>query len=219
MKTLPIFWTWMLFCSTFTCLLAQKSVMPLKKNTETSLRTKIIKIGILSPLGDHLEIGYEQWIRNRWSIEGSLAVIGVGFDVNRRETAGAFIKIGPKLKLGRDFYVPGMVKEHPLQGTYFKPEFIFSIYREKDIVYFDPYYQNPTLIKRTFKALAFNFVFGKQWIINGRFAINLAGGVGYGDITRQGAYQDRLYQYSHLGGDGEFPLTFSGNFTFGFLLK
>lgn len=201
-----------LLLSTFMVLTlsAQDAVVPQDKFANAQPRTKVIKVGLLSPLMGHTSIGYEQWVRRKMSIEGTVGIIGAGFDPIDRNARGMFIKVGPKLRFGKDFYVPGMVDAHPLHGGYFMPQLSVSVYKD-DIENFGTSNNNETTT-----AVALNFIFGKQWVLDGRFSLNLAAGLGYGYSTREDSFE---FHFSHSGGASEFPISFSSNFTFGFLLK
>lgn len=203
----------LLFLSIFMTLTlsAQDATIPQENFADPKPRTKVIKIGLLSPLLGHTSIGYEQWVHKKLSIKGTLGIIGAGFDPGDRNAAGMFIKIGPKLRLGKDFYIPGMVDAHPLHGAYFAPEVSLSVYKD-DWEWFG---SNPNN-RETTTAVALNFNFGKQWVIDGRFSIDLSAGVGYGYSSRDDDFE---FHFSHTGGASEFPISFSSSFSFGFLLK
>lgn len=157
------------------------------KNSYADNRLNALKIHVFSPIYDYLAVSYERSLKAGQSIEGTLGIIGVGYDLMNANPQGAFAKFGFKFIKNPDFYLRGMRYAHLLKGTYFKPEIALSAYsvdRNADI-----YNINNTVRQSTFSG-AFLLNFGKQWVFDNRFAVDYSISLGYGitNIPKDGFF-------------------------------
>jgi len=144
------------------------------KNSYADNKLNAIKFHVFSPLYDYLSLSYERSLKVGQSIEGTLGVIGIGYDPDQVKPEGVFAKVGYKFINNPDFYLRGMKYAQLLKGTYFKPEIAISTYSIN---------QNNAGRESAFSgALLLNV--GKQWVFDNRFAVDFSIGLGYG-ITNQ----------------------------------
>lgn len=165
------------------------------KNSYADNKLNAIKIHPFSPLYGCLTFSYERSVKAGQSYEGTLGIIGIGFDIFDAEPAGAYAKFGYKFIKNPDFYLRGMRYAHLLKGTYFKPEIALSAASFKRSRYFDTDQIGSNTKGSSFNgALLFNF--GKQWVFNNRFAVDFSIGLGYGlTSVTENDYSDVFYQY------------------------
>ncbi len=173
-----------------------------------------IKINFLSPLFNSTNITYEKSIWPGRSIEGTIGIIGLGWELSDRNQQGAFCKFGYKFINTRDFYLKGRRFAHVLKGSYFKPELAFSAYKwideDYDSVY--GYETNPSRTKTNTVMGGILLNFGKQWVFKSGFVVDSFVGVGYGI----GKNKDELYFHrAFIGGDDDFPIAFTSGLRVG----
>lgn len=188
-------------------------------------KDKILKVAFFSPLVGHLGLGYEQLLKPGISIDTRVGLIGVGVPETVDGNSGFYIGGGPKFMLGQDWHLEGMRQTHPLRGTYFKPELVFSYYRNNDIGTISG---DPASRSAVGGALLLNF--GKQWILADIISLNLSAGLGYGfgnveekiefpGGTSEVSSTNGGYFYSHLSGGNDFPIAITSNFSIGLLIR
>jgi hypothetical protein len=191
-----------------------------------------LKIHFLSPLANKLVFAYERSVKPGQSFEVGLGIIGAGVSTSETSPRGMFMRAGYKFITSPDFYIRGMRYAHILKGGYVKPELVYGGYG-RDISYYTgysniyPYSSYYSTYRRsvTFGAVLVNF--GKQWIINDAFLIDLYFGLGYGfesysstpNTTRSYVddYDIEPYKYAYFGGMKGFPLAITSGFKIGFL--
>lgn len=141
-----------------------------------------IKFHPFSPLSTCLTFSYERSLKAGQSYEGTLGIIGIGFDPMEFDPLGAYAKFGFKFIKNPDYYLRGMRYAHLLKGTYFKPEIAVSAsaYNKMNLDY-SSITVNYTRQSSVSGALLLNF--GKQWVFDNRFAVDFSIGIGYGLTT------------------------------------
>ncbi|KAF0198788.1 MAG: Uncharacterized protein FD166_1040 [Bacteroidetes bacterium] len=182
--------------------------------TYTDNKKNILKIDFLSPLTGNTTIAYERSLRPGRSIEANLGIIGLGIDAGDRNAGGAFVKFGYKFIKDPDFYLRGMRYAHILKGGYIKPEVAFGFFSREEWNY-DIYYNNVNEREDVLSG-TIQLVFGKQWIFDNTFAIDMYGGVGYGFTTSD---NDIAYHYGYTIAGTDFPLAFSTGLKIGWLFR
>ncbi|NTW25721.1 MAG: hypothetical protein HGA37_13570 [Lentimicrobium sp.] len=188
-------------------------------NPETYADNKknILKIEFLSPLSGNTTFGYERSLRPGRSIEANLGIIGLGIDPSDDNAGGVFIKMGYKFIKDPDFYLRGMRYAHILKGGYIKPEIALGLYGHDDYNYdqYSSYYEEGR--EQIFSG-TIQLVFGKQWVYDDAFAVDMYAGVGYGfasgDNDNNGGYH-----YGYTIADASFPIAFSAGLKIGYLFK
>ena len=183
------------------------------------------KIGMFSPLTGALNLGYERSIKPGMSAEGSIGLIGLGTNVNNRNSGGGYLKAGIKFIATPSFELRGMKYSHLLKGFYFRPEVAISVY-ETDV---EKYSYNPSTGYSTYSmerkgivsgALILNF--GKQWVMNDVFLVDLFAGFGYGldNFSSSNGYEyyGPKNHYAYILGE-DIPLAGTLGFKVGFLTK
>lgn len=121
--------------------------------------------------------------------------------------SGFYVSAGPKIYFGKqEFYIPGMVRTHPMFGWYFKPEL-----GARHVVYSS---DNDSDVKATAVKLLFNI--GKQWISN-NFVFEIYAGVGYAyrDFQGEGDFLDDVKETINEN----FPIAGQSGIRMGFLSK
>jgi hypothetical protein len=166
------------------------------------------------------------------NMEIKVGLIGpsVSNSASEGNPGGAYIKGGVKFLLGSQYVTHGMKHAHPLFGSYFKPEIIYSRF-DKNVAVTSgsyPYYQ-PTMQRATISNYAINLVYGKQSIVGNILTIDWYFGMGYGGQSMSvhhatAAGVDRAtdfepYCFSHSYGGPDFPLVFSAGLAIGILVK
>lgn len=183
----------------------------------TDNKKNILKIDFLSPLSGNTTFGYERSLRPGRSFEANLGIIGLGIDPGEDNAGGVFVKMGYKFIKDPDFYLRGMRYAHILKGGYIKPEIAFGLYAHDDYNYDDYSGYSEETREQIFSG-TIQLVFGKQWVYDDAFAVDLYAGVGYGfasgDNNNNGGYH-----YGYTIADASFPIAFSAGLKIGYLFK
>jgi hypothetical protein len=203
-------------------------------------RKKLVKVDFCSAMFGQLCFAYEQSIKPGASWQADLVVLGIGNNLAHTDMSihGGLVRFGYKFINTPDFALRGMRYSHLLKGGYVKPEFIFGFYSESYYYtvynpgssFDDTYYQKDNI---TTGALVLNF--GKQWIMNNIFAVDVFAGIGYGFSTKTSfanAYDANYYStlpyvrssssytnYAYFGPADKFPMVFQAGLKIGLLLK
>ena len=190
-----------------------------KKSYENQ-KKQALKVEFLAPLTGNTTFSYEKLIKPTRSWEASIGIIGLGTDYDDENPRGAFAKFGVKFIKSPDFYLKGMRYAHVLKGTYVKPELAFSAYSHRPWYHYDYYYyggSEPDKDRETNWALALNIIVGKQYVFNDIFLVDLYFGLGYGFSKEND--DDAAYHYGFSGANSDTPLSVTGGFKIGILLK
>ncbi len=186
------------------------------KKSYADNKRNAIKFHVFSPLYDYLGVSYERSLRPGQSIEGTLGIIGIGYNPLGVNPEGVFAKLGYKFIKSPDFYLRGMQYAHLLKGTYFKPEIALNTYSIKENTYDYNSMSYNTTRKGIFSG-AFLLNVGKQWVFDNRFAVDFSIGLGYG-ITSRGKddYTAVTSQYGFIV-DPNSGLAYTSNFKVAYL--
>lgn len=219
-------------------LVFEEDILSLTISSDAAKKTNAIKFEFFSPLYASFGVGFEHLIKKGVALETKAGAIGPGFDPGDENPGGGYLRVGVKFMNSPDYYVRGMKRTHPLRGGYIKPEFTFSKFgvdRMTDSYnygttypYYTTYTQTTTRVNYT--NYAFNLIFGKQRILGDIMTFDWYVGVGYGFQTsdyeetnlNSNVDEDLSYYpraYSFLYGGKDFPMTFTGGMTLGFLFK
>ena len=178
-----------------------------------SQKKRIIKMEFFSPLTGHTTFGYEKYVKDWFSWEAKIGIIGLGID-NDLNSRGLLFRGGPKFKLNPDFVTDDLRGSHLLSGKYIRPELVVSVYNEEA---YDYNYSSgvESQSRQNFTSVAFLINYGRQYILADIMSLDWHIGIGYGfDNTDEGGYR-----HSHTNGDSDFPVALSAGFTIGILLK
>ncbi len=180
-------------------------------------KKNILKIDFLSPLSGNTTFAYERSLRPGRSYEFNLGIIGLGTDPGDENAGGVFLKFGYKFIKDPDFYLRGMRYAHILKGGYIKPEIAFGFFSHDAWNYDYNYYNGGSYKERedVFSGTV-QLVFGKQWVFDNAFAVDIYAGVGYG-FSDADSYQS--YHYGYTIADESFPIAFSSGLKIGYLFK
>jgi len=173
-----------------------------------------IKIDFLSPLTGNTTIAYEYSIQPGRSYEITVGLIGLGFDPGELKARGLFFKGGMKFIKTPDFYLRGMRYSHILKGAYAKPELAFGFYSKEfntSESWFGSKMERESVITG---AIFMNF--GKQWVFDNSFLVDMYFGLGYGFDSGP---NDGDYHYGWLLNSSNFPIAVQAGFKIGFLFK
>ncbi len=173
----------------------------------------VIKFNFLSPMNSNLEFIYERSLKPGRSWETSLGIIGLGFDPADHNPRGAYGKFAYKFIRKPDFYMQRMHYAHILKGAYIAPEFAVR-YTSYD-TYIYRYNWNTYSHKERIQdfSMAVTLKFGKQWVIDDGFIVDLFLGVGYGFTTNSGDNYD-VVSYGFIVAP-EVPITFTSGLRIG----
>jgi len=160
-----------------------------------------VKLNFLSPLSGSTILSFERAIKPGQSIEGSVGIIGLGFD-NPDKALGFGLKGGYKFIRSPDFYLKGQRYAHILKGAYARPEIAFTSYQLRNE-------------GRNVTKGAILLDLGKQWVYSDVFLIDIYGGMGYG-FSNEETGDD--FPYFITVGTDDYPIAFSFGFRIGFLL-
>jgi len=172
-----------------------------------------LKINFLSPLMGSTEIIYERSIKPSKSWETALGIIGLGNDIQDINPRGVYGKFAYKFMRDPDFYSHRMHYSHILKGAYFAPE-IAVRYMSFDNHYYYYYSDNNYSEDReNLFTLALMLKFGKQWVFDDAFLLDIYAGVGYGF----GANDYEGMPYGFIVAPNEFPIAFSSGIRVGWV--
>ncbi len=204
--------------------------MSMNKEEEIIDKNQCVKLAFLSPLFNHLEVAYERKLKMTKNLEVKFGFIGIGNEttIEYKDRQGAYFAGGIKFLLGQSYYINGMRYLHPLKGSYIKPEISLSIFD-----FSDPYYYYPSssiyYYKYRTSLLAFNLIYGKQYILGNILTVDFHFGIGVGgesinkkDHQNTFSYYDNPY-VSNFGNcvivSSEFPLTLTAGILIGGIFK
>ncbi|MBS1919321.1 MAG: hypothetical protein JST17_03605 [Bacteroidetes bacterium] len=201
-------------------------------------RNRAIKIDFLGPLFGYSQFSYEKSLGVGKSYELSLGIIGAGkswhldyydsqFGEVKKNQFGFFAGAGYKFGKLPDFLLFGKTRlTHLMQGTYIKPMVYLGNYSENMIAWKGN--NNYSVEKQNVTFGALQIEFGRQWVFNDKFTLDIYEGFGYGFDNKKQNYSnfnlspdDNLTAYNYanarLGRSPGFSYTFS--LKFGMLLK
>lgn len=201
----------------------------------------IFKINLLAPIiGGHTSFSYERVLKPRLSIEATVGIIGAGRSVNDNflgsKSAGYFLKLGPKLVIGRNkLKFNNITYSHALKGFYLKPEVIYTNFSRHYSGIDTSSWDNcggilldaggPVKYTNRYSALALTLTFGKQYIIANKISFSYYLGAGISiEKFKNGANETldivdhlNLQRYSYLYSKEHFRIPITGGFTVGYL--
>lgn len=173
-----------------------------------------LKADFIAPILNHITLGYEQMLRPGINAEIKAAYIGPRISTAIKPATGYFIKAGVKFVWLTEEISRGMRHSPPLQGSYFKPELIYSRYitsGENDDISFANY--------------GISILFGRQYIIDDFLTLDYCAGIGF--ALQQSSYEPLLpkdeedvdfnYAFSHLYFGKNLPIILTGGLTIGFV--
>lgn len=172
----------------------------------------VIKLDFVSPLFNHLTLGYERSLKVGTNLDIKAGLIRFRTNSSLEYAEGFLIKAGVKYVWTTKSIRKGLKFENPLNGKYLKPELIFS--------YFETFgLQGPI----TYSNYAICLNFGSQYIIWDALTLDYYTGIGYGhqissyDATSTYDRNDieRNYNHSHLFFGKKLPLVLNGGVTVG----
>ena len=173
-----------------------------------------LKADFIAPILNHITVGYEQVLKPGINAEIKAAWIGPRISTAIKPSDGYFIKAGIKFVWLTEEIMKGMRHSPPLQGSYFKPEFIYSTYTTKTE-------DGPI----NFSNYGLNILFGRQYIIDNFLTLDYFGGIGF--AIQKSSYKPTLpkdeedvdfnYAFSHLYFGQNLPLILGGGLTIGFV--
>lgn len=200
-----------------------------------------LKFHFFSPLNRHIAFSYEWMVKPGFNWEGGLGIIGPGVspidNATERVPKGTFLRFGPKFLLGNssDIEIEGAKYAHPLKGRYFKIELTLNSMNASYSVDTGGYYNGGVYTpsgkltyKKKFQGMAFNLIYGRQFIFGNTITVSWYGGIGYGFESESivgtkpsGYWYDDFdpRRYSHWYYGKNFPLTTTFGFTVGYILR
>lgn len=195
--------------------------MDMNKEEEIIDKNQSIKFSFLSPLYDHLEFTYERKLKMTKNLEVKFGYVGLGkeswiFGTTRQ---GGYIAGGVKFLLGQDYYIKGMKYAHPLKGSYLKPELTVSI------IDFNNNASSTYNYSYRKSLVAFNVIYGKQYILGNVLTFDFHFGVGFGisSVYNETNSQFTDYGFTNYGGcvylSDDFPMTLTSSLMIGYIFK
>ncbi len=174
----------------------------------TGQKQQDFKVNFLSPMYGFTELSYERVIKPGRLFEGSLGIIGLGYDTYDYNPAGVFVKATYKLVRTPDYYTSRMRYSHLLKGGYIAPELAFKYMKFDD---YSDYWYSSEKTRQEDISIAFMLKFGKQWVYDNTFLVDLFFGVGYGLKT-----YDETTPYGFIVADNDVPIALTGGLRIGF---
>ena len=168
-------------------------------------KSHVVKIDLFAPLLNHFTLGYEMKLKLGKNLEIKAALIGTNISTFLKHSEGFFIKGGIKFIKLSNSYARGLKYINPIKGNYFKPELIFCQYKRDE---------ESKFVLHT--HLAIDIIFGRQYMISKKIALDYFGGVGFG-IQNTDGVDDFTYAYSHVFFCNKIPLILSGGLTMGYV--
>ncbi|NPA36625.1 MAG: hypothetical protein GXO47_07225 [Chlorobi bacterium] len=174
-----------------------------------------LKIRFLSFLNSNMELTYERSLKPGRSLEASLGIIGIGFDIYDYNPSGVYGKFAYKFIRKPDYYYQRMHYAHILKGAYIAPELDLR-YSSSDFYQYFYYgtYETESIDRENEFSFAVTIKFGKQWIIDDGFLVDLFLGLGYG-MTTNDKYDP--VNYGFFVGTSDFPIAFSAGLRLGWV--
>ncbi|MCY1720626.1 hypothetical protein OU798_09750 [Prolixibacteraceae bacterium Z1-6] len=178
-----------------------------------------LKINFLSPLFGTTELVYERNIKPGQSWETALGIVGLGNDVQDINPGGIYGKFAYKFLRNPDFYMNRMHYSHLLKGAYIAPEIALR-YMSYDSNTWDYYYDSNGNFNDTYSesresqlTLAIMLKFGKQWVFDDAFLVDVYCGVGYGI----GADDYDGLPYGFIVAPDDFPIALTSGIRIGWV--
>jgi len=181
-------------------------------------KKNMFKIDMIAPFTGNFTFTYERSIKANRSIETSLGLIGLGFDMDDENATGLFIRTGHKFIIRKEVYDNAYHYTSILDGFFIRPDISLSYFSATTYHYaYNPVTGQDlsSYVRGDYFSAAFILNIGKQYVFDNSIAFSWWAGFGYG-FSSSDDYTS--YFYSHtLAGDNSFPLAFSMGCTFGFL--
>jgi len=176
-----------------------------------------LKLGFLNPMSDNYEIVYERNLKPGRSMEYAVGIIGFAFDPYECDAKGGYLKLSYKFIRKPDFYFQRMHYSHIMKGAYIAPEIAFRYLSYDPIdwdIAWDEGSSNANSGREDDFSFAVNVKFGKQWVIDDGFLVDIYFGVGYGMGTNDN-YD--VFNYGFVAGDNDVPLSITGGVRLGWV--
>ncbi len=175
------------------------------KEVYAEQRKNVLKFSFLAPLAGYSSFTYERAIKPGHSWEAKLGIIGLGVNqfTDFGTQSGFFLSAGYKFITKPTYKLVRQRHAHILNGTYFRPDVAFGIYGHR--------------ISNSFACFLLSF--GKQWIINDRFAIDFSIGSGFGtesSSNNRNSFFDITPSYGYII-EPNSGFAFSSGLSIGFL--
>lgn len=184
------------------------------------------KIGFLTPLFGFTSLGYERNIKPGKSYEIRLNIIGLGkspeyYNNVKPKPFGLGVTGGYKFYHKPDYYMSRQRYAHLLKGGYIRPEINITSYAETR----ERYVQNGTTWSATTERYNTTYgcvmlTFGKQWIFDDSFAVDVFAGIGAGGIFNNNKGNSEFFSVRNYGHQiAENGLVFNAGLSIGLLGK
>ncbi|HYQ57429.1 MAG TPA: hypothetical protein VEP89_08770 [Draconibacterium sp.] len=178
-----------------------------------------LKVNFLSPLFGTTEFVCERIIRPGRSWETALGIVGLGNDIDDIDPRGVYGKFAYKFMRDPDFYIHKMHYSHILKGGYIAPEIALR-YMSYDEEYYEYHFDSYAQYQTTYSSgrdskvtMAIMLKFGKQWVFDDAFLVDLYWGVGYGI----GADDYDGLAYGFIVAPDDFPIALTSGLRIGWV--
>lgn len=178
-----------------------------------------LKVNFLSPLFGTTEFVYEKSIKPGRSWETAFGIVGLGNDIDDVDPRGVYGKFAYKFMRNPDFYMHKMHYSHILKGGYITPEIALR-YMSYDNYGYNYYYDSSgyyhttsTSDRNSQVTLAIMLKFGKQWVFDDAFLVDIYWGVGYGI----GADDYDGLPYGFIVAPDDFPIALTSGIRIGWV--
>jgi len=174
-----------------------------------------LKVSFTAPMVGSTEFVYEQSIKPGKSWETALGIIGLGFDSQEINPGGVYGKFAYKLMKLPDYYMQRMHYSHIMKGAYFAPEIAmrYVAYDKNNFYYYNDTYTETEERAEKF-GMAVLLKFGKQWVFDDSFLVDIYFGVGFGI----GGDDYETLSYGFIAGSGDFPIAGTAGIRIGWVL-
>ena len=168
-----------------------------------------------SPLGGHINLGYQQALTPSRALVAEIGLIGPRLG-DGESANGAYGRIGFRLKRTPEVVMEGMEWGYNLSGTYIQPELTYSNFTSSGGGFSNA---------GRFSSSAFLITLGRQMIAGEMLTFDISGSIGY-QIYNDSQYTlgtifegFRTRYFSHSAFGGQSPVAWKFSFTMGILLK
>lgn len=144
-------------------------------------KKNILKVAPFSPLRGHLDFEFERVFGERMSFHTELGLIGINASKDVLTNAiGASLSGGVRIYKGQEIRQAKTFYNNRFTGFYVQARLGFEFYNYdyKDHV-FDGVTSYDRMINLNARGGSFTLGFGRQWVFNGKWCLDLGGALGY----------------------------------------
>jgi hypothetical protein len=193
------------------------------------IRPNFIYYGFLSSLNQHISFEYDRQVSDELMLCGQVGIINSGFSQTpttntsgipigvTNTVGGGYFEGSVKLFFNPDYTRDGKHGYYVVEGLYFKPQFVVSVFNTTSTTYQSSYvYPGPTVTNQySYTGAAIMVNIGGQWIIAHAIAIDLYAGAGISFSNSDASEPFTSNYFSYLTAGQNFPLAVAAGVNIG----